>query len=453
MSERTSAFILAAGKGTRMKSRRPKVLYELCGRTMFEHVLLAVTKAGVESENIIVVTNPDLEEPLEQFDVRVAVQEPQNGTGHAAQIAMKELTGDGQVLIVNADMPLLPSELLRAVIELRERTRASLSVLTTNMPASTTFGRIVRKGGRPVRIVEHSDATPRELLITEVNAGVYCFAVPALRGYLKQLHAGNAQKELYLTDCVEAAVESGDLVEAAVSKDARSVLGVNTQAELAAARRVMRARILRAHMSAGVNIVDPNSTYVDVDVDLAPDVLLLPQTHVLKGSAVGQGSRIGPNTILDKATVGEGATISCSVVRDSTIAAGAIVGPFAHIRGGSQIESDARIGNFVEVKNTKIGRKAKASHLAYVGDAEVGDDANIGAGTITCNFDGTRKHKTKIGAHASIGSNTSLVAPVEIGEGALTGAGSVVTHDVPAGQRVAGNPARPMQKKEQAKRP
>jgi bifunctional UDP-N-acetylglucosamine pyrophosphorylase/glucosamine-1-phosphate N-acetyltransferase len=453
MSERTHAIILAAGKGTRMKSRKPKVLHELCGRTMFEHVLLAVTKAGIEPENIIAVASPDLEDPLEQFDIRVVVQEPQNGTGHAAQLALEQLAGDGQALIVNGDMPLLPAELLRAVVELRERTKASLAMLTTHMPVSTTFGRIVRKGGRPVRIVEHTDATPRELLITEVNAGVYCFAVPALRAYLLRLHASNAQKELYLTDCIELAVKSRDLVEAAVSKNPRNVLGVNTMAELAIARRVMQRRILREHMLAGVSIIDPLTTYVDADVDLAPDVTLLPQTHVLKGSAVARGAKIGPNTTLARATVGENATISYSVVRDSTVAAGSSVGPFAHIREGAQLESESRIGNFVEVKNSKVGRKVRANHLAYLGDADIGEDANIGAGTITCNYDGTHKHKTKIGKRAFVGSNSSLVAPIDIGEGAMTGAGSVVTHDVPAGERVAGNPARPMRKKEQATQP
>jgi bifunctional UDP-N-acetylglucosamine pyrophosphorylase / glucosamine-1-phosphate N-acetyltransferase len=447
----TRAVILAAGKGTRMKSRRPKVLHELCGRTMFEHVLHAVRAAGVK--DVVAVVSPDLREAIGRLGVRTVVQEPQRGTGHAAQLAMAELPGDEAVLVLSGDMPLLPAKLLRAVIDLREQTAAAITMLTADVPGPTRFGRIVREAGHPARIVEHTDATPQERLITEVNAGVYCFDASALRGYLTQLNASNAQGELYLTDCIELAVGSGALVDAVVGRNHRDVMGVNTRAELAAARAVMQRRILRAHMLAGVSVVDPATTYVDVDVELAPDVTLLPQTHVLGRSRVARDACIGPNTSLIDARVGESATVTYSVVRDSSIGAGANVGPFAHVRGDSTIEEGTRVGNFVELKKTRLGRGAKASHLAYVGDTDVGEAANIGAGTITANYDGKRKHKTKIGARASIGSNSSLVAPVEIGEGALTGAGSVVTHDVPAGQRVAGNPARPLPKKERSPQP
>jgi bifunctional UDP-N-acetylglucosamine pyrophosphorylase/glucosamine-1-phosphate N-acetyltransferase len=447
----TRAVILAAGKGTRMKSRRPKVLHELCGRTMFEHVLHAVRAAGIK--DVVAVVSPDLREAIERVGVRPIVQEPQRGTGHAAQLVMTALAGDEPVLIVSGDMPLLPAKLLRAVIDLREQTAVAITMLTADMPGPTTFGRVVRESGRPARIVEHADASPEERLITEVNAGVYCFDATSLRGYLAQLNASNAQGELYLTDCVQLAVESGALVDAIVSRNHRDVMGVNTRAELAAARAVMQRRILREHMLAGVSVVDPATTYVDVDAEIAADVTLLPQTHVLGRSRVARDARIGPNTSLIDAQIGEGAVVTYSIVRESSIGAGASVGPFAHVRGGSKIEDGARIGNFVEMKKTRFGKGAKASHLAYVGDADVGEGANIGAGTITANYDGERKNETKIGARASIGSNSSLVAPLEIGEGALTGAGSVVTHDVPAGQRVAGNPARPLPKKERSPKP
>ena len=442
------AVILAAGKGKRMKSALPKILHALCGRTLFEHVLRAVRGAGVHE--IVAVVSPNARAAIEAYGIRTVVQDPPNGTGHAAQLALAALRGEDPVLIVGADMPLLPAALLRAVIEIREKTNAVAALLTADVPLPSAFGRVMRESGRVARIVEHSDATPQQQLVTEVNAGVYCFDAAALRDYLERLRPSNAQAELYLTDCIGLAVASGALVEAVTTRNHRDVIGVNTRAELAKARAIMQRRILRAHMLAGVTVVDPATTYVDIDVSLAPDVSLLPQTHVLGSSKVGRGATIGPNTSLINADVSEDACISYSVVRDSAIGPGVSVGPFAHIRNGSHVKRAAHIGNFVELKNTEMGAGTKAGHLSYLGDADIGDGANIGAGTITCNYDGKRKNKTQIGAGAFIGSHSALVAPVEIGEGALTGAGSVVTHDVGAGERVAGNPARPLPKKERS---
>jgi len=448
MTSRVRAVILAAGKGKRMKSAVPKVLHKLCGRSLFEHVLAAVRDAG--AREIIAVVSPDARAAIEGFGMRAVVQQPPNGTGHAAQLALDALPGDDPVLIVSADMPLLPAALLRAVVEIREKTKAVAALLTADVPLPTSFGRVMRESGRVARIVEHSDATPEQQLVTEVNAGVYCFDAPALRDYLTRLSPANAQSELYLTDCIGLAVASGALVEAVTTRNHRDVIGVNTRAELARARAIMQRRILRAHMLAGVTVVDPATTYVDIGVELSPDVSLLPQTHVLGASKVGRGASVGPNTSLIDAVIGDGAVISYSIVRDSTIGPGVTVGPFAHIRGGSRVQADVHIGNFVELKNTEMGEGTKAGHLSYLGDADIGAGANIGAGTITCNYDGKRKNKTQIGAGAFIGSHSSLVAPVDIGEGALTGAGSVVTHDVAAGERVAGNPARPLPKKDRA---
>ena len=442
------AVILAAGKGKRMKSAVPKVLHRVCGRTLFEHVLIAVRGAGVRE--IVAVVSPDSRTAIEAMGVPTVVQSPPNGTGHAAQLALAALPGDAPMLILSGDMPLLPAALLRAVVEIREKTRAVAALLTADVPLPTSFGRIMRESGRVARIIEHSDATPEQQLVTEVNAGVYCFDAAALRDYLERLQPANAQAELYLTDCIELAVSSGGLVEAVTTRNPRDVSGVNTRAELARARAIMQRRILRSHMTAGVTVVDPATTYVDVQAELAPDVTLLPQTHVLGASKVGRGASIGPNTSVIDAVVGEGATISYSVVRDSTIGPGVTVGPFAHVRGGSRVQRDAHIGNFVELKNTEMGAGTKAGHLSYLGDADIGEGANIGAGTITCNYDGKRKNKTQVGAGAFIGSHSSLVAPLQIGEGALTGAGSVVTHDVAAGERVAGNPARPLPKKDRS---
>jgi bifunctional UDP-N-acetylglucosamine pyrophosphorylase / glucosamine-1-phosphate N-acetyltransferase len=441
------AVILAAGKGTRMKSARPKALHDLCGQPMFGHVLNAVRAAG--AGDVLAVVSPQLREPVEALGVRTVVQDPQDGTGHAVRLAMEAVKGDAApILIIGADMPLLPAALLRSVIEARSENDAAVALVTAYVPLPTNFGRVVREGGEVARIVELVDATPEIAAIDEVNAGVYCFASAPLRRYLKSLRADNAQGELYLTDCIRAAVAAGDKVVTVECENPRDVTGVNTHVELAAARAVMQRRILDEHMLAGVTIVDPASTYIDVGIAIQPDTTILPQTHLRGESRIGRGAVLGPGTTVVNAEIGDGAEIVNSVVRDCKVGAGVTVGPFAHLRGGSTLEDGAHIGNFVELKNTRMGRGSKAGHLTYLGDAELGEGVNVGAGTITCNYDGQRKHKTKIGSGAFIGSNSSLVAPLEIGEGAVTGAGAVVNRDVPAGERVAGNPAKPLPKKE-----
>jgi len=447
VSARPIAVILAAGKGTRMKSARPKVLHDVCGRTMFEHALAVTQAAG--ARDIIAVVGPELSEAVEVLGVRTVVQEPQNGTGHAVQLAMKAVTGEAPVLIVSADMPLLPAALLRSVIQARDKKDAAVAFATARVSPRSDFGRVVRQGGKVARIVEVADASPEIRAIDEVNAGVYCFAPKRLRAYLKSLRANNVQGELYLTDCIGVAAAAGDTIVTIACGSRLDVMGVNTRVELAAARKAMQGRILREHMLAGVTIVDPASTYIDVDVAIQPDTTIFPQTYLRGSTRVGRGAVLGPGTTIVNSEIGDGAEVLNSVVRESTVGAGVTVGPFAHLRGGSAVEAGAHIGNFVELKNTKMGRGTKAGHLTYLGDAELGEGVNVGAGTITCNYDGRRKHKTKIGSGAFIGSNSSLVAPVEVGEGAMTGAGSVVNRDVPAGERVAGNPAKPLPKKDQ----
>jgi bifunctional UDP-N-acetylglucosamine pyrophosphorylase/glucosamine-1-phosphate N-acetyltransferase len=443
---KTRAVIMAAGKGTRMKSRKPKVLHELCGRSMFEHVLAAVRAAG--AKDIAAVVSRELVEPIESYGVRCIIQEPQNGTGHAMQLAMAALPDDdAQILVVSGDMPLVPADLLRQVVESRAVDKTALSMVTARVPQPTNFGRIVREGGRVARIVENVDATEDERKIDEVNAALYCFDGPTLRRLLPRLTPNNAQRELYLTDCIAAIVAEGGRIETVECSDRRAVLGVNNRSELAATRAVMQKRILEELMVSGVSIVDPSATFVDVGVDIGKDTEILPQTHLRGTTRVGSDCVIGPNTYLENATVADGVRVWYSIVRDSSVAPGATIGPFAHLRLGAVVEENVRIGNFVELKKTRIGRGAKAQHLAYLGDADIGENANIGAGTITCNWDGKAKNKTKIGSGAFIGSNSSLVAPITIGDGALTGAGAVVIHDVPAGERVAGNPAKPLAKK------
>ena len=443
------AVVLAAGKGTRMKSRRPKVLHEICGASLLAHVLHTLQRCAID--DVRVVVNPDLREHVEALGLRTIVQEPQNGTGHAVQLALTDLPeGDAPVLVVSADMPLVPTSLLASVVDAQSRTRSGVALVTARVPLPSFFGRIIRKGGKPARIVEQRDASAAELAIDEVNAGIYCFDQPALRRAVAGLTTDNAQGELYLTDCIGALAASKEGIESVEAVDHRDVMGINNRVELAAARAILQARILEQHMLAGVTIVDPATTYIDAMVTIEPDTIVHPQTHIAGRSSIGRACIIGPASMVVNSSIAETAEVAQSVIKDCVVGAGVTVGPFAHLRGSCVVDQDAHIGNFVEMKNTHMGRGVKASHLSYLGDAEIGEKTNIGAGTITCNYDGKRKHKTKIGKRVFIGSNSSLRAPIEIGDDAMTGAGSVVLHDVPAGERVAGNPAKSLKKKDAA---
>ncbi len=451
MSGRVLAVVLAAGKGTRMKSERPKVLHLLCGRPMLWYVLRALRDAGVAEA--VVVASPALEEHVEGIArdagmpaTRVVLQEPQLGTGHAVQVALAGTAErDGTVLVLNGDMPLIDAALVRAVVAARD---SALALVTARMPLPSSFGRIVRDDGSVRRIVEERDATDDERAIDEMNAGLYAYDERKLRAAIAELRADNAQREYYLTDTIADLVARGERVVPVVAPDYRAVLGVNDRAELAAAAARLNALICERHMRNGVTIADPATTYLEPDLEIAADVTILPNTTIGRGTAIGAHSEIGPNARLQGARVGEHAVIADSVVVDSEIGDFALVGPWAHVRGGSIVGTGCRVGNFVELKNARLAPGVKAGHLTYLGDAEVGARVNIGAGTITCNYDGVGKHRTEIGDDAFIGSNSSLVAPVRIGANALTGAGSVVLRDVPDGARVAGNPAKPLEKKE-----
>lgn len=440
------AIVLAAGKGTRMKTATPKVLHELCGRPMLWYVLRALTEAG--AAEIVVVTNPQLQDRIGEFGVRGVVQEEQLGTGHAAAAGLRALSerGDGRVLIAYGDMPLVPADLYRNVCAALDGD-AKLAMVTARMPLPSDFGRVMRRGADVERIVEAKDASASELATTEMNAGIYAYDEAALREGIAGLRNENAQREYYLTDTIEAFVRSGKRVVPVEASDHGHVLGINDRAELATARRVMNARLAEMHMRAGVTIVEPASTYLEPELEIGADTVIYPNTAIGRLSRIGMRCTIGPNSRLSNAVAGDDVTIRESVVVDTRIGNDVIAGPFAHLRAGTILEDGVRVGNFVEVKNSVLRKGVKANHLAYLGDADIGENANIGAGTITCNFDGKRKNRTRVGTGAFIGSNTSLVAPVEVGDGALTGAGSVVTRDVPAGGRVAGNPARPLPKK------
>lgn len=436
----TRAIVLAAGKGTRMKSALPKVMHEICGRPMLWYTLRALREAGVDE--IVVVTNREVEPSLAAFGVRGVLQEPQLGTGHAVQVGLAALApGTGTVVVAYGDMPLVDTTTFKDVIA-ATTDGAALSLVTAKMPLPSNFGRVVRTGGSVAKIVEARDCTPTELAIDEMNAGIYAFDEAKLRGVIGELRDDNAQKELYLTDTVELLLGRGERVMPVVASDHRLVLGINDRVELATARALLNARLCEAHMRAGVTIVDPATTSLEPDLTIGVDTTIYPNTTLGGETTIGQNARIGPNTRISWSKIGDGVHVTESVISETSIGPNTKIGPFAHLRAGNEVGANVRIGNFVELKKTTMDAGAKAGHLAYLGDAAIGARANIGAGTITCNYDGKNKNRTTIGADAFIGSNSSLVAPLAIGAGAMTGAGAVVIRDVAPGERVVGNPAR-----------
>ncbi|HEX3467907.1 MAG TPA: bifunctional UDP-N-acetylglucosamine diphosphorylase/glucosamine-1-phosphate N-acetyltransferase GlmU [Candidatus Elarobacter sp.] len=448
------AIVLAAGKGTRMKSAWPKVLHELCGRPMLWWVLEALHGSGVQE--IAVVTNAELDPFVSRFGVRTVVQSEQLGTGHAVKTALDALEPrDGSVLVAYGDMPLVDAAIFRDVQSALRRSKATaLAMVTARMPLPSSFGRVMRaaeKRGTSAaaveRIVEAKDCTPEQLAVDEMNAGIYAFEEPALREAVARIGNSNAQAEYYLTDAVELLIAAGRRVAAVTAGDYRSVLGVNDRVELAAARALLNARLCEAHMRAGVTIVDPATTYLDPGLQIACDVTIHPGTWIFGETKIGEGTSIGPHCRIGNSVLGERCDVRESVILSTRIGDDVRVGPFAHLRDGNVIGDRVRIGNFVEFKKSEIGDDVKANHLAYIGDASVGARTNFAAGSITCNYDGERKHRTEIGADVFIGTNNALVAPLTIGDGAATGAGSVVIRDVAPGERVAGVPAKPLPSK------
>jgi len=446
-----SAVVLAAGEGTRMRSETPKVLHPLCGRPMLLHVIDALVALPLERIVVVVghgaerVTKTLQEQMASEMPIEFVEQRVQRGTGDAASVALtaSSFDGDGEddLLIVPADTPLLRPETL-ATLAREHRAADAAATLLTAISDPAGYGRVVRDdAGRVSHVVEQVDADDAELAINEWNTSIYCFRRGLLAPALRRLSPENAQGEYYLTDVVEVLRETGHLVIAAPVADPSEPVGVNDRAQLAAAEAVLRARINDRWMREGVTMTDPAHTYVDASVELEPDARLLPGTILEGRTVVGAGAVIGPDSHLVDTIVGERAVVRQTVARETEIGDDVTCGPFAHLRPGSHIGARAHIGNFVETKNAEIGEGAKVPHLSYVGDAEIGEGANIGAGTITANYDGKEKHRTKVGKGARIGSNTVLVAPVEVGDGAYTGAGSVVNRDVPPGALAKGVPA------------
>ncbi len=431
-----TALIMAAGKGTRMRSSVPKVLHEVCGRPMVAWPIVAAREAG--AERVCVIVSPSSGVPAALPDgIETVVQEEANGTGGALRAAAEVIAASDTVLVLSGDHPLVSAEILAELIQTHAEAEAGATVMTTEMDDPGSYGRIVRGAdGSVERIVEAKepgDATLEQLQIKEVNAGTYAFSGAALAEALGRISDDNAQGEYYLGDVLPLIRESGLAIAAYRAPDPGVNLGINDRVDLARASEEARRRILEAHMRAGVTILDPGATWIDADVELGADVTIAPGSSLRGATKVGPSSVIGPMTTLIDARLGEGVTVLHSYLVGCEAADGATIGPFAYLRPDAKLGQGSKAGAFVEIKNSQIGDGAKVPHLSYVGDAEIGAGSNLGAGTITANYDGFRKHRTKVGRDARLGVDTSLVAPVEVGDGAYTGAGSVITEDVPAG--------------------
>ncbi len=425
------AVIMAAGKGTRMKSKLPKVMHSLAGKTLIEHVLDMVGQAGVKRSLVIVGHGREVIEAHINKRAEIVVQTEQLGTGHAVMQALPYLEGEQTILVLSGDQPLLKSETLNALVESHQIQGASATVLTAYMDQPFGYGRIVKEGENLSKIVEEKDATPEQRNIIEINTGTYCFKGSALKEALRKITTENAQGEYYLTEVFDILLKHGEKVVTYCTANSHEALGINSRGQLAEAEGIVRKRILEHWMAEGVTIVDPASTFIDTEVVLAQDVTILPFTRLSGKTRIEEDAVIGPQTSMDNCIVGCGSEVTYTVAKEALIGERCHIGPFSYLRPGTKLEAEVKVGDFVEIKNSWIETGAKVPHLSYIGDTHIGKSANIGAGTITCNYDGVKKHPTKIGAHAFIGSNTNLVAPLEIGDYAVTGAGSTITKNVP----------------------
>ena len=444
----TVAVVLAAGLGTRMKSSFPKVLHTLCGRPMLAYVLDAwtSTEAGSAGGRPIVVFSPTVAALIDVFSDRAvfALQDEPRGTGDAIAAALTVVRADAaEILVLSGDVPLVTGADLDAILDARREDDAAIALASVFAADPAQLGRVVRSEfGTVERIVEAKDATPDQLAGNETNAGLYAFDAAWLRRRIGALAPSSTTGELYLTDLVRLAREDGRIVSAVGFEDDGRFDGINDRSQLAAAEWTMRVRLNEAHMRNGVTMRDPSTAYVDWTVDLGADVTLEPNVILRGATTVGDGSVIGAGSQLTDATIGAGVRVWASIVESSIVEDDATIGPFSHLRPGTVVGRGAEVGNFAELKNTHLGAGSKQHHMSYLGDAEIGEKVNIGAGAITANYDGTHKHQTTIGDGAFIGVDTMIVAPRVIGEGARTGAGAVVTRDVPAGKLAVGVPAR-----------
>jgi bifunctional UDP-N-acetylglucosamine pyrophosphorylase/glucosamine-1-phosphate N-acetyltransferase len=428
-----SVIVLAAGQGTRMRSGSAKVLEEAAGRTLLAWVLAALGGIGAEDLSIVVGHDADAVRRHCPDGASVVEQIPQNGTGHAAAIGISGLASrTGTVLVVPGDMPLIRTESLERLIDLHHEVDAAATVLSVDLDEPTGYGRIIRSNGDVTAIVEEKDATDEQRRVTEVNTSVYAFDLELLADALARVRNDNAQGEYYLTDVI-GLLAAGDHTVAALRVDAEQGIGVNTHRDLATAAAVLRGRINDALLESGVWMLDPQRVYVDASATVEPGVKLYPETYLRGSSSVATGAEIGPNVQLTNTSVGRGAKVQQAVAISAEIGDRALVGPFAYLRPGAVLREGAKVGTFVEVKASDIGEGSKVPHLSYIGDTTIGASSNVGAGTVTVNYDGFVKNRTIIGNNVRIGSDTMLVAPVTVGDDAFTGAGSVITKDVPPG--------------------
>jgi bifunctional UDP-N-acetylglucosamine pyrophosphorylase/glucosamine-1-phosphate N-acetyltransferase len=436
--EGIATIILAAGKGTRMKSDLVKVLHPLLGIPMLSYPI-ELSLNGIKAEKTIVVIGHQaglIKERYKDFNIDFALQEEQLGTGHAVLQAIPYLQSfSGTVLILCGDVPLVKLETLRSFIDTYRENESTLSVLTAVVDNPFGYGRILRNAeGWLERIVEEKDASKEEREVREINTGIFCVNAPFLMEGLREIGKENAQGEYYLTDLVEIAKKRGLRCSAHIVVNPMELMGINTRVDLATANEVLRQEKLNDLMLSGVTIVDPKTTYVDRPVGIGRDTILYPNCHLQGKTKIGERCIIEPNSKISDSIISNDVTIRAnSVITESKIEEGASIGPFAHLRPLSEVKSKAKIGNFVEVKKSVIGKGSKANHLSYIGDSLLGEDVNIGAGTITCNYDGFEKHQTIIGNRVFVGSNVELVAPVKVGNGSSIGAGTTVTKDVPEG--------------------
>ncbi len=426
-------IVLAAGKGTRMRTGEAKVLHEAAGRTLLGWAFHELTEVDVVETSVVVGHEADRVAAACPQHVRTVLQQPQHGTGHAASVGLTGLTAaDGPILVLPGDMPLIRPESIASLVEVHERQGAAATILTVELEDPTGYGRIVRRDGSVEAIVEERDATDEQRSISEVNTSVYVFDGPLLAGALERITADNDQGEYYLTDVIGILVADGHQV-AGLAVPAEEGAGVNSHRQLAEVAAVLRGRINDDLLEAGVWMLDPSRVYLDADVVVEPGAKVHPDTYVEGASHIAAGAEVGPGVRLVDTSVASGARVQHAVCLSASIGPDASVGPFAYLRPGAVIAAGAKVGTYVEIKGSTVGEGSKVPHLSYIGDTTIGRNSNIGAGTITVNYDGYDKHRTEIGDNVRIGSDTMLVAPVRVGDDAFTGAGSVVTTDVPDG--------------------